>query len=206
MTYRAVEVLKEVDHILAEDTRTSGKLLKHYSIDKRLRPFHQHNEHKVLSEVVNELLDGKVLALISDAGTPGISDPGFLLVRECLKNDIKVSTLPGPTAFVPALVNSGFPINEFVFIGFLPHKKGRKRKLAEIAKEERTIVLYESPHRILKTIEQLSELIGDRRLCLSREISKIFEENAIGTCTELLQRFTEKAPKGEMVLVIESLK
>ncbi|NND78064.1 MAG: 16S rRNA (cytidine(1402)-2'-O)-methyltransferase [Flavobacteriales bacterium] len=206
MTFRAIRLLKEADIVLAEDTRTTKKLLVHYDINTPLRSFHQHNEHKVLEKIIDDLKAGTRVCLVSDAGTPGISDPGFLLVRECVREGIPVSTLPGPTAFVPALVNSGFPINEFVFEGFIPVKKGKQTKLKEIANESRTVVLYESPHRILKTIEKLSEYIGDRRICLSREISKIYEENVIGTCKEVLDHFSEKAPKGEIVLVIEALK
>jgi len=204
ITLRALRILKEVDLILAEDTRTSKKLLAHFDIVTPLKSFHQHNEHKVLDSVMQALNSRKTIALISDAGTPGISDPGFLLVRECIRNKIILSTLPGATAFVPALVNSGFPCERFVFEGFLPHKKGRQAKLNAIATEERTVVLYESPHRILKTISQLSKFIGERRICLSREISKIFEENLIGTCAELLHVFEKKKPKGEMVLIIEA--
>ncbi len=206
ITLRALRILKEVDYVLAEDTRTSGKLFKHYEIQTSLKPFHQHNEHRVLEDILKDLKGGKTLALISDAGTPAISDPGFLLVRECLREKIRVSTLPGATAFVPALVNSGFPLNEFVFEGFLPHKKGRQTKLDFLKEEKRTIVLYESPHRILKTIGQLAERIGERRICVSRELSKVYEENLIGTCTELISHFGEKPPKGEIVLIIEAIK
>jgi len=206
ITLRALRILKEVDYVLAEDTRTSGKLFKHYEIQTSLKPFHQHNEHRVLEDILEDLKGGKTLALISDAGTPAISDPGFLLVRECLKEKIKVSTLPGATAFVPALVNSGFPLNEFVFEGFLPHKKGRQTKLNVLKEEKRTVVLYESPHRILKTINQLAERIGERRICVSRELSKVYEENLIGTCPELLLHFEEKPPKGEIVIIIEAIK
>ena len=206
MTFRAVRVLKEVDLVLAEDTRTTKKLFQHYGINTPLKSFHQHNEHRALERTVRELKDGTKMALVSDAGTPGISDPGFLLVRECVKEGILVSTLPGATAFVPALVNSGFPITEFVFEGFLPIKKGRQTKLKVLSEEKRTVVLYESPHRILKTIKQLSELIGERRICVSREISKIYEENAIGTCQEVLTHYEDKTLKGEIVLLLEAIK
>ena len=206
MTFRAVRVLKEVDLVLAEDTRTTKKLFHQYDINTPLRSFHQHNEHRVLERTVQELKDGTKIALVSDAGTPGISDPGFLLVRDCLKEGVSVSTLPGATAFVPALVNSGFPINEFVFEGFLPIKKGRQTKLKVLSEEKRTVVLYESPHRILKTIQQLSELIGERRVCISRELSKIYEENVIGTCQEVIAHYEDKTLKGEIVLLLEAIK
>jgi 16S rRNA (cytidine1402-2'-O)-methyltransferase len=203
MTYRAVRVLSEVDGILAEDTRQTSKLLKHYEISKPVSAFHQHNEHKALQRMIERMQGGETLALVSDAGTPGISDPGFLLVRECLLNDIKVETLPGATAFVPALVNSGLPCDRFVFEGFLPHKKGRQTKLKLLAQEERTIVLYESPHRLVKTLGQLIEFFeDDREVCVSRELSKIYEENRRGKCSEVLKHYEEHPPKGEIVLIV----
>lgn len=204
MTYRGVRVLSEVDGILAEDTRQTSKLLKHYEISKPVSAFHQHNEHKALQRTIERMQGGETLALVSDAGTPGISDPGFLLVRECLKQDIKVETLPGATAFVPALVNSGLPCDRFVFEGFLPHKKGRQTKLKFLAQEERTIVLYESPHRLVKTLSQLIEFFEeDRAVCVSRELSKIYEENRRGKCSEVLKHYEEHPPKGEIVLIIQ---
>ena len=204
MTYRAVRVLSEVDGILAEDTRQTSKLLKHYEISKPVSAFHQHNEHKALQRMIERMQGGETLALVSDAGTPGISDPGFLLVRECIKNDIKIETLPGATAFVPALVNSGLPCDRFVFEGFLPHKKGRQTKFKLLAQEDRTIVLYESPHRLIKTLGQLIEFFeDDREVCVSRELTKIYEENRRGTCSEVLKHYEEHPPKGEIVLIIE---
>jgi len=203
ITYRAIRLLNEVDGILAEDTRQTAKLLKHYEISKPVAAFHQHNEHKALLRVIDRLQNGETLAMVSDAGTPGISDPGFLLVRECLKNNIKVETLPGATAFVPALVNSGLPCDRFVFEGFLPHKKGRQTKLKLLAQEERTIILYESPHRLLKTLGQLIEFFEeDREVCVSRELTKIYEENRRGKCSEVLKHYEEHPPKGEIVLII----
>jgi len=203
MTYRAVRVLSEVDGILAEDTRQTSKLLKHYAISKPVSAFHQHNEHKALQRMIERMQGGETLALVSDAGTPGISDPGFLLVRECIKNDIKIETLPGATAFVPALVNSGLPCDRFVFEGFLPHKKGRQTKLKLLAQEERTIVLYESPHRLVKTLGQLIEFFEeDRTVCVSRELTKVYEENRRGKCSEVLKHYKEHPPKGEIVLII----
>ncbi|MAZ36311.1 MAG: 16S rRNA (cytidine(1402)-2'-O)-methyltransferase [Crocinitomicaceae bacterium] len=203
MTYRAVRVLSEVDGILAEDTRQTSKLLKHYEISKPVSAFHQHNEHKALQRMIERMQGGETLALVSDAGTPGISDPGFLLVRECIKNDIKIETLPGATAFVPALVNSGLPCDRFVFEGFLPHKKGRQTKLKLLAQEERTIVLYESPHRLVKTLGQLIEFFEeDRTVCVSRELTKVYEENRRGKCSEVLKHYEEHPPKGEIVLII----
>ena len=203
MTYRAVRVLSEVDGILAEDTRQTSKLLKHYEISKPVSAFHQHNEHKALQRMIERMQGGETLALVSDAGTPGISDPGFLLVRECIKNDIKIETLPGATAFVPALVNSGLPCDRFVFEGFLPHKKGRQTKFKLLAQEDRTIVLYESPHRLIKTLGQLIEFFeDDREVCVSRELSKIYEENRRGKCSEVLKHYEEHPPKGEIVLIV----
>jgi 16S rRNA (cytidine1402-2'-O)-methyltransferase len=206
ITFRAIEILKSVDVVLAEDTRTSIKLLNHYQITKPLSPYHQHNEHKVLHHLTNQLLDGKKMALLTDAGTPGISDPAFLLVRECVKVGIPVECLPGATAFVPALVNSALPTNRFVFEGFLPLKKGRQTLLKKLAEEERTIVLYESPMRLVKTLEELITYFGEERhCCVSRELTKIFEENKRGTLTEVLYYFKEKGVKGEIVIVIQGV-
>ncbi|WP_242926241.1 16S rRNA (cytidine(1402)-2'-O)-methyltransferase [Pontibacter vulgaris] len=203
ITLRAIRVLKEVDVILAEDTRTSGKLLQHLGIDKRMHSHHLHNEHKATAHLVERLKAGEVMALVSDAGTPGISDPGFLLVRECVKNGIKVECLPGPTAFVPALVKSGFSTDRFTFEGFLPLKKGRQTRLLSLANEERTMIFYESPHRLLKTLTQFKEYFGGNRMAsVSREISKMFEETINGTLDELVEIFTTKPIKGEFVLVV----
>src|SRR5205085_12475133 len=203
ITLRAIEVLKEVDLVLAEDTRTSSHLLNHYQVIKPLSPFHQHNEHKVLQHIVSQLLEGKNIALVTDAGTPGISDPAFLLVRECIKTGIKVECLPGATAFVPALINSGIPTNRFCFEGFLPVKKGRQTLLKELATEERTIILYESPVRLVKTLEDLIEHFGKERLCsVSRELTKIFEENKRGTLQEVCDYFKTKTGKGEIVIIV----
>ena len=204
ITLRAIEVLKEVDVILAEDTRNTSRLLNHYQIIKPLTPHHQHNEHKILQHLIDQLLAGKKMAVVTDAGTPGISDPAFLLIRECIKNNIRVETLPGATAFVPALVNSGLPINRFVFEGFLPVKKGRQTLLKQLAEEERTIVLYESPMRLLKTLEELVQYFGENRLCsVSRELSKMFEENKRGTLKEVGMYFKDKEVKGEIVLIVQ---
>lgn len=204
MSFRAVEVLKRVDLILAEDTRTSSVLLKHYDIQKPLTPYHQHNEHKVLHHLVEQLLAGKKMAMLTDAGTPGISDPAFLLVRECVKNNIPVETLPGATAFVPALVNSGLPINRFCFEGFLPLKKGRQTLFKKLVEEERTIVFYESPMRLVKTLEECIQYFGpERRCCVSRELTKLFEENKRGSLREVRDHFKERGVKGEIVVVIE---
>jgi 16S rRNA (cytidine1402-2'-O)-methyltransferase len=204
ITLRALEVLKDTDIILAEDTRTSSKLLKHYEISKKLVAYHQHNEHKITERLIDSLKAGETMALVSDAGTPAISDPGFLLVRECIKNDIKVECLPGATAFVPALVNSGLPCEKFVFEGFLPHKKGRQTRLKILAEEVRTIVFYESPHRLLKTLTQFSEYFGEeRQISVSREITKMHEENVRGTVKELLVYYQTHTLKGEIVVVVE---
>ena len=204
ITIRAVRILKESDLILAEDTRTSSVLLKHLQIEKPLRSYHAHNEHKVVEEVVQLIKAGKKVALISDAGTPGISDPGFLLVRECLKNGLEVCTLPGATAFVPALVNSGFPTNEFSFYGFLPQKKGRQTRLKQVCNDEKTFVLYESPFRLLRLLEELkSNLQSERKICVSRELSKLHEENKRGSAQELIDHYTQRPPKGEIVIVVE---
>ncbi|MDF0707027.1 16S rRNA (cytidine(1402)-2'-O)-methyltransferase [Flagellimonas okinawensis] len=203
MTLRAIKVLKEVDVVLAEDTRTSGKLLKHFEIDTPLQSHHMHNEHKQVEGLVQKLKDGNTFALISDAGTPAISDPGFLLTRACVENDIEVECLPGATAFVPALVNSGLPNDRFVFEGFLPVKKGRQTRLLELAEETRTMVFYESPHKLLKTLANFAEYFGeDRPVSVSRELTKLYEETIRGTVTEVLEHFNNKAPKGEFVIVV----
>lgn len=204
ITLRALEVLQGVDLILAEDTRTSSKLLNHYNIHKPLSPYHQHNEHKILQHLVDQLLTGKNMAIITDAGTPGISDPAFLLVRECVKNGIRVETLPGATAFVPALVNSGLTTNRFAFEGFLPLKKGRHTMLTTLAAEERTMIFYESPMRLVKTLADFIQYFGaDRRCSVSRELTKMFEENARGTLQEVHDHFNGKTVKGEIVIVVE---
>ena len=204
ITLRALRILKEVNIVLAEDTRTSRKLFSHYDIDTNLAPFHMHNEHKVLQKWIDRISSGETIALVSDAGTPAISDPGFLLVRECVKNDIEVDCLPGATAFVPALVNSGLPSDKFVFEGFLPIKKGRQTRLKLLSEEERTIVFYESPHRIVKTLSLFSEYFGeDRKLSVSREISKMFEETKRGSVKEVMEYFEQKKPKGEFVIIVE---
>lgn len=203
ITLRALEVLKEVDLILAEDTRTSSHLLNHYQISKPLTPYHQHNEHKVLQHLVDQLQAGKKMAVITDAGTPGISDPAFLLVRECVKAGIRVEALPGATAFVPALVNSGIPTNRFCFEGFLPLKKGRQTIMKQLAEEERTMVFYESPMRLVKTLEEMITYFGAERQCsVSRELTKMFEENKRGTLQEVAAYFKEKTVKGEIVIVV----
>ena len=204
ITLRALEVLKQVDLILAEDTRTTSKLLNHYQVSTPLTSYHQHNEHKVLYHLVSQLQAGKTMAVVTDAGTPGISDPAFLLVRECVKEGIKVESLPGATAFVPALVNSGLPCNRFVFEGFLPQKKGRQTLLKKLAEEERTIILYESPMRLVKTLEELAQYLGTDRPCsVSRELTKMFEENKRGTLQEVADHFKSKTVKGEIVIVIQ---
>lgn len=204
ITLRALEVLQEVDVILAEDTRNTSRLLNHYQIQKPLSPYHQHNEHKILQHLIDQLSAGKKMAVVTDAGTPGISDPAFLLVRECIKNNIKVETLPGATAFVPALINSGLTTNRFAFEGFLPLKKGRHTVLTQLAEEERTIILYESPLRLVKTLEDLVQYFGpERQCCVSRELTKLFEENARGSLKEMLEHFRKKTVKGEIVMVIQ---
>lgn len=204
MTYRAIRVLKEVDAILAEDTRVSSRLLKHYEISNKLIAHHQNNEHKTISRLIDEINAGMTFALVSDAGTPAISDPGFLLTRACVENGIEVDCLPGATAFVPALVNSGFPCEKFNYIGFLPHKKGRQTIAQSIAEEIKTTVLYESPHRIIKTLILFETFFeADRKISISREISKKFEETLRGTATELKAHFESKPPKGEFVVVVE---
>ena len=207
MTFRAVTILKDVDLILAEDTRTSGVLLKHYDIKKSLLPYHQHNEHKVTERLIAELRDGRKMALLTDAGTPGISDPAFFIIRECIKNDIPVECLPGATAFVPALVDSGLPINRFCFEGFLPLKKGRHTLLTALSSETRTMAFYESPVRLLKTLLQFAEYFGEDRQCsVSRELSKKFEETKRGTLKEVHDYFSTITIKGEIVIVVEGKK
>lgn len=204
ITHRAVRILGTVDFILAEDTRTSSKLLKHLEISKPSYSYHVFNEHKTVEGLVNQLKAGAVAALVSDAGTPGIADPGFLLVRECLEAGIPVECLPGPTAFIPALVKSGFPSDRFVFDGFLPHKKGRQTRLKALSTESRTIVLYESPHRLLKSLKQMADLLGnDREASVSRELTKIHEETINGSLEELIGHFTVNNPKGEIVIVLK---
>ena len=206
ITFRAIEVLNAVDVILCEDTRTSSKLLQHYQIQKPLSPYHQHNEHKILQHLIDQLQAGKTMAVITDAGTPGISDPAFLLVRACLKNNIKVECLPGATAFVPALVNSGLPINRFTFEGFLPLKKGRHTLLTQLATEERTMVFYESPVRLVKTLNDFINYFGAERKCsVSRELTKMFEENYHGTLSEVCTHYSNKNVKGEIVIVVQGV-
>lgn len=203
MTHRALTVLAEVDLILCEDTRTSGKLLQHYGVETPTRAHHMHNEHREVERLTSQLSEGMCMALISDAGTPAISDPGFLLVRSCLAAGLDVITLPGPTAFVPALVQSGLPCERFVFEGFLPHKKGRKTRIEALARETRTMVFYESPHRLVKTLQQLVEAFGpSRQASVSRELTKLYEETQRGTLSELYTHFENQAPKGELVLVV----
>lgn len=204
ITLRAIRVLKEVDLILAEDTRTSGNLLRHLGIDKRILAHHQHNEHKTVDMIAERISAGETIALITDAGTPGISDPGFLLVRKCVERGISVECLPGATAFVPALVNSGLPCDVFCFEGFLPQKKGRQTRLLELAKETRTLVFYESPHRLLKTLEQFAVFFGtERKASVSRELTKLYEETQRGTVSELHHYFSGKTIKGEIVIVVD---
>ena len=204
ITLKALEVFKDVDLILAEDTRTTSHLLNHYQVTKPISPYHQHNEHKVLQHLIDQLLAGKNMALVTDAGTPGISDPAFLLIRECIKNDIRTECLPGATAFVPALVNSGIPSNRFVFEGFLPLKKGRQSLLRSLADEERTMIFYESPLRLVKTLDDLIQFFGsERACCVSREITKMFEENKRGTLKEVCDYFRQKTVKGEIVVVVQ---
>ena len=203
ITYRSIEVLKSVDIILAEDTRTSSKLLKHYKISSKVDSFHMYNEHKKLSSIIKKIKDGISIALISDSGTPGISDPGFLLVRECIKNDINVECLPGPTALIPALILSGLPSEKFAFEGFLPVKKGRTKRLNELSNENRTLIFYESPHRINKTLIDLSLIFGDtKKISISREISKKYENTFRGTISESIDFYNNNKPKGEFVIVL----
>lgn len=203
ITLRAIRILKEVDVILAEDTRTSGKLLQHYNITTHMQSHHMHNEHKTVEALVKRILAGETVALISDAGTPAISDPGFLLARACIENRIEVDCLPGATAFVPALVNSGLPNDKFVFEGFLPVKKGRQTRFKLLAEESRTIIFYESPHKLLKTLGNIVEYFGnDRQVSVSRELTKLYEETVRGTAEEVFRHYTEKPPKGEIVIVV----
>ena len=203
ITFRAIETLKSVDLILAEDTRTSLKLLKHYNIENSVESYHMHNEHKKLTSIIDKLNSGFEIALISDAGTPGISDPGFLLIRECIKNKIEIECLPGATALIPALVNSGLPSDRFLFEGFLPVKKGRTKRLKEIAEENRTVIFYESPHRILRTLNDLSTYYNeDSGVSISRELTKIHEETFRGTIKDAIDYFEKKKPKGEFVIVL----
>ncbi|MFT4061992.1 MAG: 16S rRNA (cytidine(1402)-2'-O)-methyltransferase [Edaphocola sp.] len=204
ITLRALDTLRNADALLCEDTRTSGFLLKHYDIQKPLYAYHQHNEHRILEQMVQHLQQGKTLALLTDAGTPGISDPGYLLLRECIRQNIPVECLPGATAFVPALVQSGLPTNSFVFEGFLPLKKGRKTKLEQLATEERTIILYESPHRLAKSLLEMGQYFGaERQMAVSRELTKMFEETRRGSIAELAAHYAAYAPKGEIVMVVE---
>jgi 16S rRNA (cytidine1402-2'-O)-methyltransferase len=207
ITFRAIKILKEVDFILAEDTRTSGKLLKHYEISTQMHSHHMHNEHKSVKGILQRIQNGETCALISDAGTPAISDPGFLLTRACVEDNIEVDCLPGATAFVPALVNSGLPNDKFVFEGFLPVKKGRQTRLLLLAEETRTMVFYESPHKLMKTLGHFIAYFGaDRQVSVSRELTKMFEETIRGTATEVLAHYTSKPPKGEIVVVVEGKK
>jgi 16S rRNA (cytidine1402-2'-O)-methyltransferase len=204
ITFRAIDILKSVDLILAEDTRTSSVLLNHYQIHKPISPYHQHNEHKIVQHLAEQLQAGKTIALLTDAGTPGVSDPAFLLVRECIKYDVKVECLPGATAFVPALVNSGLPMNNFCFEGFLPLKKGRQTFLKKMAVEERTMVFYESPMRLVKTLNDFISTFGpDRQCCVSRELTKKFEENKRGSIQQVHDHFNTKPVKGEIVIVVQ---
>ena len=204
ITLRAIRVLKEVDLILAEDTRKTGILLKHFEINNHLQPHHQHNEHKTIANIVERIQQGESIALVSDAGTPAISDPGFLVVRECLRHNIAIECLPGATAFVPALINSGFASDEFCFEGFLPQKKGRQTKIIGLKDETRTLIFYESPHRLIKALEQFLEFFGnERKASVSRELTKIYEETQRGTFSELINYFKSKVIKGEIVIVIE---
>ena len=204
ITFRAIRVLKEADLILAEDTRNSGKLLKHFEIDTQMHSHHMHNEHKTVDQIVSRIQAGETIALISDAGTPAISDPGFLLTRACVEAGIEVDCLPGATAFVPALVNSGLPNDKFVFEGFLPVKKGRQTRLKILAEETRTMIFYESPHKLLKTLGHFVEYFGEeRKVSVSREITKMHEETIRGTATEVLQHYTDRPPKGEIVVIVE---
>lgn len=204
ITLRAIRILKEVDFILAEDTRTSGHLLKHFDIQNGLQPYHKFNEHKAIESLVAKIKTCKSVALISDAGTPAISDPGFLLTKHCIENDIEIECLPGATALIPAIVNSGLPNDRFVFEGFLPQKKGRQKRIEALKEESRTIVFYESPHRLIKTLTQLLDFFNeDRQVCVSRELSKIHEENYRGTFSEAILHFSSKNIKGEIVIVVE---
>jgi len=204
ITLRALRILKEADFILAEDTRTSGKLLKHYEIQSRLQAYHKFNEHKSVAGFIEKIKQSNSVALISDAGTPGISDPGYLLVKHCIDNDIEVECLPGATALIPAIVNSGLPNDRFIFEGFLPQKKGRQKRIEALKEEQRTIVFYESPHRLIKTLSQLLEFLNeDRKVSVSRELTKIYEENFRGTLSQAIEHFSERSIKGEIVIVLE---
>ena len=204
ITLRALEILKSVDLILAEDTRTTSVLLQHYGIIRPLSPYHQHNEHRIVEHLCDQLLAGKSMALLTDAGTPGISDPAYLLVKACAEKNIPLTSLPGATAFVPALVNSGLPTTRFCFEGFIPLKKGRQTLMKKLAEEERTMIFYESPMRLLKTLQLFAEYFGEeRKCCVSRELSKKFEENKRGTLKEVMNYFSEKGVKGEIVIVVE---
>lgn len=206
ITLRALQVLKDVDYILAEDTRQTSKLLTHFEIDKKLVSYHQHNEHKSIDRIIEDLKQDKTIAVVSDAGTPGISDPGFLIVRACIQHEIAVECLPGATAFVPALVNSGFPCDKFVFEGFLPHKKGRQTRLTLLKEETRTIVFYESTHRLLKTLAQFAEFFGeDRQVSVSRELTKMHEENIRGTVKEVIEYYKTHVIKGEIVIIVHGV-
>lgn len=207
ITLRAIRILKEVDFILAEDTRTSGKLLKHFEIDTQMHSHHMHNEHKSVVGIVNRIKNGETCALISDAGTPAISDPGFLLTRACVESNVEVDCLPGATAFVPALVNSGLPNDKFVFEGFLPVKKGRQTRFLLLAEEKRTMIFYESPHKLVKTLGHFIDYFGpDRQVSVSRELTKMFEETIRGTVAEVLVHYTNKPPKGEIVVILDGKK
>ena len=206
ITMRALRILREADLILAEDTRTSGNLLRHFDIRKPMLSYHKFNEHQTVASVVERLKAGETIAVVSDAGTPGISDPGFLVVREAVKAGVEVQTLPGATAFVPALVSSGLPCDRFCFEGFLPQKKGRQTRLNALREETRTMIFYESPHRVVKALEQMEEVFGEERRCsVCREISKVYEESVRGTISEVLEHFKENEPKGEFVIVIEGI-
>ncbi len=207
ITFRAVDVLKEVDLILAEDTRKTSILLNHYNIENKLYPYHKFNEHKKLNIIIDKLKSGNKIALVTDAGTPGISDPGFLIVRECIKNEIKIETLPGAVAFIPALINSGFPTEKFCFEGFLPQKKGRVKRFKELAQEKRTIIFYESPHRLLKSLKQISEFLGeDREISVSRELTKMYEETIRGKVNDVINYYENNTIKGEIVIIVNGSK
>jgi len=206
ITYRSIEILKQSDLILAEDTRKSLILLKHYDIETAMLSYHKFNEHKTVKKFAQRIMQGDVTSLISDAGTPAISDPGYLLVQECLVLKIPVECLPGPTSFIPALVNSGLSSDKFCFEGFLPHKKGRQKRLTELSNEDRTIIFFESPHRLIKSLNQFKEFFGDRRISVSRELTKIYEETNRGTISEIIQHYSDKAIKGEIVIVLEGKK
>lgn len=207
ITLRALRILKDADFILAEDTRTTGKLLKHYEISNQLKSFHIHNEHKIVNQIVDEIKLAKIVALVSDAGTPAISDPGFLLVRSCIQQQVEVSCLPGPSAIIPAIVGSGFPCETFVFEGFLPHKKGRQTRWKNIEKEKRSVVFYESPHRLIRALKEINDYLPEEReICVAREISKIYETFHRGKASELLSYFNVHPPKGEIVIIIEGIK